>query len=67
VWKQPPQDGHGVAALVAWSARLMDTDDLDVEAGVTQGAHAAQQMGVGRVALVAHDGDAGWRDERLHL
>jgi hypothetical protein len=52
---------------VAWSARLSDTDDLDVEAGVAQGVHAAQQMGVGRVAIVAHDGDTGWRDERLHL
>jgi hypothetical protein len=67
VLEQHPQDGHGVAALVAWSARLMDTDDLDVEAGVTQGVHAAQQMGVGRVALVAHDGHTGWRDERLHI
>jgi hypothetical protein len=45
----------------------MITDDVDVEAGVAQGVHAAQQMGVGRVAIVAHDGDTSWRDERLHV
>jgi hypothetical protein len=45
----------------------MDRDDLDVEAGVAQGVRAAQQMGVGRVAILAHDGDTGWRDERLHV
>ena len=67
VLEQQAQDGHAVAALVAWPARLMGADDLDVEAGIAQGVHAPTQMGVGRIAIVAHNGDTGWRDAHLHV